>query len=155
MSSFVHLLDQRRLIGPGGSTVAGEIYFYYTGTTVKAPIYQDSGLTVPSDNPVSVAAGEIIPTLYLDDAITYRRVIEYSDGTTDQTDPLGNIFSEDQVGVPVGTVMDYSGAVAPEGFLFCYGQALSRTDYSELFDAIGTTYGSGDGSTTFNVPDFR
>lgn len=54
-----------------------------------------------------------------------------------------------------GTVKDFAGATAPLGYLLCYGQAISRTTYSALFTAIGTIYGSGDGSTTFNVPDAR
>lgn len=56
---------------------------------------------------------------------------------------------------PVGTIFDYAGATAPDGFLFCYGQALSRTTYKGLFDILGIVYGSGDGSTTFNLPDLR
>ncbi len=46
-------------------------------------------------------------------------------------------------------------ATASPGWLLCYGQAISRTDYDVLFAAIGTTWGAGDGTTTFNVPDFR
>ena len=46
-------------------------------------------------------------------------------------------------------------ASAPTGWLLCYGQAVSRTTYNMLFDALGTTYGVGDGSTTFNLPDMR
>lgn len=57
--------------------------------------------------------------------------------------------------VPVGTVCDYAGSAAPSGWLLCYGQAIDRTTYSALFTAISTTYGAGDGSTTFNVPDCR
>lgn len=57
--------------------------------------------------------------------------------------------------IPVGTVQGYAGATAPEGWLLCYGQAVSRTTYADLFTVIGTTYGSGDGSTTFNIPDRR
>lgn len=60
-----------------------------------------------------------------------------------------------QAGVPIGTVLDFAGASAPTGFLLCYGQAVSRSTYAELFSAIGTAYGAGDGSTTFNVPDAR
>lgn len=56
---------------------------------------------------------------------------------------------------PVGMVTPFAGASAPTGWLMCYGQAISRTDYADLFTVIGTTYGSGDGSTTFNVPDIR
>ena len=46
-------------------------------------------------------------------------------------------------------------ASAPSGFLECNGQAISRTTYSALFAIVGTTYGSGNGSTTFNVPDLK
>lgn len=49
--------------------------------------------------------------------------------------------------------MPFAGSVAPQGYLFCDGSAVSRTDYATLFAVIGTTYGAGDGSTTFNVPD--
>ncbi|MFW7381464.1 MAG: phage tail protein [Oligoflexus sp.] len=57
--------------------------------------------------------------------------------------------------VPAGTVVAFSGPTLPEGWLMCWGQEVSRSLYSELFDSIGTTYGSGDGSTTFNLPDLR
>lgn len=57
--------------------------------------------------------------------------------------------------VPTGTVNPYAGASAPSGWLLCYGQAVSRTTYAALFAILGTTYGSGDGSTTFNLPDLR
>ena len=56
--------------------------------------------------------------------------------------------------VPVGTVVPFSGNGAiPSGYLLCNGAAVSRTMYPDLFTAIGTTYGAGDGSTTFNLPD--
>lgn len=58
-------------------------------------------------------------------------------------------------GVPVGTILEDAGASTPTGFLPCNGSAVSRTTYSALFARIGTTYGTGDGSTTFNVPDRR
>jgi len=53
------------------------------------------------------------------------------------------------------TILFYLGSTAPTGWLLCDGSAVSRTTYEDLFDAIGTTYGSGDGSTTFNLPDLR
>ena len=65
------------------------------------------------------------------------------------------LVNPSQRSVPVGTVADYAGSTAPDGWLLCYGQAVSRTTYAALFSAISTTYGSGDGSTTFNVPDAR
>ena len=55
----------------------------------------------------------------------------------------------------IGKIIMFAGNTAPEGTLYCNGAAISRTTYSELFAAIGTTYGAGDGSTTFNVPDLR
>ena len=55
-------------------------------------------------------------------------------------------------GLPVGSVTDYTGAVAPSGWLLCQGQAVSRTTYARLFAVIGTSFGAGDGSTTFNLP---
>ena len=57
--------------------------------------------------------------------------------------------------LPVGSIMPYPKATAPENWLICDGSAISRTDYSELFNAIGTTFGEGDGSTTFNLPNIK
>lgn len=53
-----------------------------------------------------------------------------------------------------GTILDFAGSTAPNGWLLCYGQSLLRTDYPTLFDKIGTTYGAVDG-THFNLPDCR
>ena len=58
-------------------------------------------------------------------------------------------------GVPSGSVMPYAGSSAPTDWLLCSGAAVSRTTYAALFAVVGTTYGSGDGSTTFNLPDLR
>lgn len=59
------------------------------------------------------------------------------------------------VAMPTGAVVPFGGSSAPTGFLLCYGQAISRTTYATLFGVINTTYGTGDGSTTFNLPDLR
>lgn len=56
---------------------------------------------------------------------------------------------------PLGTINAFGGNTAPDGWLMCQGQAVSRTTYADLFAVIGTAFGSGDGSSTFNVPDFR
>ena len=56
---------------------------------------------------------------------------------------------------PIGVVKAYAGSTTPAHYLPCDGSAVSRVTYSELYDVIGTTYGAGDGSTTFNVPDYR
>ena len=57
--------------------------------------------------------------------------------------------------VPPGSLLMFAGGSAPTGYLFCDGSAVSRTTYDVLFTAIGTTWGVGDGTTTFNLPDLR
>ena len=56
-------------------------------------------------------------------------------------------------GVPVGVVQAFAGSTTPEGWLLCDGSAVSRTEFADLFAVIGDTYGAGDGSTTFNLPN--
>ncbi len=56
---------------------------------------------------------------------------------------------------PTGSLIDFGGTSAPAGFLLCDGSAVSRATYDDLFDVIGTTWGVGNGTTTFNIPDFR
>lgn len=56
---------------------------------------------------------------------------------------------------PAGTILIFAGANAPDGYLLCQGQEVSRSTYSDLFNVIQTLYGAGDGSTTFNIPDLR
>lgn len=56
---------------------------------------------------------------------------------------------------PIGAMLPYGGDTAPPNWLLCYGQAISRATYATLFGIFGTKYGAGDGSTTFNLPDWR
>lgn len=81
-----------------------------------------------------------------------NRVTNVADGVND-TD-AANVGQVGAV-VPIGTVLPFAGSTAPTGWLFCYGQAVSRTTYASLFSAIGTVYGAGDSTTTFNLPDLR
>jgi microcystin-dependent protein len=57
--------------------------------------------------------------------------------------------------VPTGTVVAFANTTAPTGFLKCNGATISRTTYADLFAAIGTVFGAGNGSTTFTIPDLR
>ncbi|WP_196603423.1 phage tail protein [Pectinatus haikarae] len=57
--------------------------------------------------------------------------------------------------VPIGVINQFAGAAAPVGYLLCQGQAVSRSTYADLYAVIGTTYGTGDGSTTFNLPNLQ
>jgi len=82
---------------------------------------------------------------------TYTRV---TDGTT--WTPWTRIVTTDNMSyVPLGTVLAFATKTASSGWLECNGSAISRTTYAGLFAIIGTTYGAGDGTTTFNIPDLR
>ena len=65
------------------------------------------------------------------------------------------LFINPSTAFPTGTIMMYGGSTSPTAWNLCDGSAISRTTYANLFAIIGTTYGTGDGSTTFNVPDMR
>lgn len=71
------------------------------------------------------------------------------------TDSSGNLSFATPDSVPTGCVFCRAAASVPAGYLECNGAAVSRTTYSALFAVIGTTYGSGNGSSTFNLPDLR
>lgn len=74
---------------------------------------------------------------------------------TDQAFYLHGFFINPYT-IPIGASVDFWGATAPNSsFVLAYGQAISRTTYATLFSLLGTIYGTGDGSTTFNVPDVR
>ena len=73
-----------------------------------------------------------------------------------QSDGSGNLsFTALPQAVPTGSVHMMATTTAPSGYLECDGTAVSRTTYADLFSTIGTTWGEGDGSSTFNVPDLR
>lgn len=83
-----------------------------------------------------------------------------ADNSYSATNPTSTTLDQDitvaaEVGpmVPVGMVLPYAGSGDPIGYLCCDGRAVSRTTYAALFAVIGTTYGSGNGSTTFNIPN--
>ena len=67
----------------------------------------------------------------------------------------GSAWGEIANGVPAGSIFTFASTTVPSGYLECNGAAVSRSTYASLFSAIGTTHGSGDGSSTFNLPDLR
>lgn len=100
---------------------------------------QGSSLPVSNVNAVYVINGDL---WYNNDA-----------GTPVQVTSGSSIASSSSPIVPAGIISPWGGASAPSGYLLCDGTAVSRTTFSDLFAAIGTTYGVGDGSTTFNTPN--
>lgn len=96
-------------------------------------------------------------TFYTPTTLTTSSTLIDTTGVTDKR----NLFYSSSSGkfiatvqaIPVGIVRMYSSGTAPSNYLICNGQAVSRTTYSALFTVVGTKYGSGDGSTTFNLPN--
>lgn len=81
-----------------------------------------------------------------------------ADGSSGQvlsTNGSGSLSWSSASGNPTGTILMYGASSAPSGYLSCDGSAVSRTTYAALFAIVGTTYGSGDGSTTFNLPNLN
>lgn len=68
---------------------------------------------------------------------------------------IGAINTLIEAVTPTGCILPFGGSTAPSGYLLCDGTEVSRTTYAELFAVIGTNFGTGDGSTTFNLPDMR
>ena len=86
-------------------------------------------------------------------AVTYPK----TDGSANQvlkTDGSGALGWASVSSTPTGAITMFAAATPPSGWLTCDGSAVSRSTYSDLFSTIGTTYGAGDGSSTFNLPDF-
>jgi microcystin-dependent protein len=96
---------------------------------------------------VAVADNEVTTAKILDGAITTAKV---ADGAITQAKLNGSV-----VLVPAGAVMPFAMNSAPTGWLAADGSNVNRTTYAALFSAISTTYGAGDGSTTFALPDLR
>lgn len=75
--------------------------------------------------------------------------------TADDIAALLDVANKIQAAFPPGMIIAFGGGSAPTGWLLCDGSAVSRTTYSRLYTVIGSSWGSGDGSSTFNVPDLR
>lgn len=142
---------------------------FYVDVVTSQPTYAPN-LQIPASGLVIVVKGaaDWVPTLFYLNPIVkgYTSYIgqytTYNDYGFSGWKPMvlsvnaikpninGNV---DITGVPTGTILPFAGGTIPSGFLACNGAAVSRTTYAALYSAIGTTYGAGDGSTTFNLPN--
>ena len=105
---------------------------------------------------LQVALSDLITYLTSNLAVTSAMITDGTIATADIAD--GAITAAKMASsavTPAGIISPYAGTTAPTGWLMCYGQLVSRTIESDLFAAISDIYGTGDGSTTFNVPDLR
>lgn len=97
------------------------------------------------------STGEALPAGTLIEGTPYQALYSNSDSEFILLGFYGNPYN-----VPIASGMDWWGTTVPNSnFVFPYGQAISRTTYATCFDRMGTTYGVGDGTTTFNLPDVR
>jgi microcystin-dependent protein len=155
---LVPWLRARFLDANGAPLAAGKLYSYAAGTTTPLSVYIDQALTTPATNPVILDAnGET--SIFQPDATNYKFVLKTSADVTQWT--IDNVqvpsvaVAPAAQAVPTGAILPYGAASAPSGFLLCDGSAVSRATYAALFAVLSTTFGAGDGSTTFNVPDLR
>jgi len=117
--------------------------------TSAADTTDNSTLTVLGSGKLKVADTGITSTQLATDSVITAKI---QDGAVTSAKLDASAVS---VLMPSSTILPYAATVAPTGYLLCDGAAISRTTYSTLFGLVGTTYGVGDGSSTFNIPDLR
>ena len=144
-------------------------FTYLSATSFSTPGDQTALFTPGERVEATVAAGTVYGTVQTSSAsgspLTTTVTVTWDSGQLDSglsAIATGIITASQHVSLPYGSlglftgeVRMYAGASAPTGWLVCNGSAVSRTTYAALFNVIGTTFGAGDGSTTFNVPDMR
>jgi len=113
---------------------------YYSAEGARSIVLKANGTTLFTINTTNATA--TIPIILPADPTTALQA-----STKQYVDTL--------TGAPAGIIMAFAGSTAPTGFLACDGSAVLRATYATLFAAIGTTWGAGNGTTTFNVPDLR
>jgi len=165
----------------GGATPAAITGTTLTGSTsLTSPLIQteaisfsdgDAAMTIADGGIVTLSVAPVLPANALAyaafPALTQGSIITGNASSVASAVALGasgTVLSSNGTdvswaaaggGVPAGSVIYTAANTAPTGFLKANGAAVSRTTYSDLFTAIGTTFGTGDGSSTFNVPDLR
>lgn len=165
---------QGRLTGNGGKSIpAGtygmkfELFSSAIGSTALASwtflaVYVDSNGTFRVDLD-GTASGKNIGSIISMNKDVYLEISIQSSGGLETLKPRAKIgasaraqhsyFAEN--GAPVGAILPFGGTIVPEGWLLCNGLTYDRKKYATLFSIIGSSYGSGDGTTTFHVPDLR
>lgn len=147
------------LLGNDGRPLAnGTLESYAAGTAEKLPTFADAALTVENDNPLAIDGyGRV--SVFVAAGVPYKLILKSASGALIATRdgllvPAFAAPPEAEV-MPAGTIAEFGGNVLPAGWVWADGAAYPRADpiYAALFAAIGTTFGAGNGSTTFNVPN--
>lgn len=149
----------------GNQTIAGTKTFS-SSPIAPTPTSGDSSTKVATTAFVSDAIGDLSSNAvktYGDQTISGIKTFNSSpilptpspEDNTQKGATTAFVKNNIQFAMPTGAILPFAGTSAPTGFLMCDGTAVSRSTYSALFSVIGTAFGSGDGSTTFNLPDYR
>lgn len=148
------------------------VLYFCTGGNITLTL---PSVAISNGDKIKIATGS---TIGIGSTVTISGAVEDANGTADTELIIDTPFSSVELiynstaqlwkvcspiskgvqvasSVPVGSIVSYAVNVEPPGFLICDGRAVSRTQYNALFSVLGTIYGAGDGSTTFNIPDFR
>jgi microcystin-dependent protein len=145
-------IDQNNDLFTGHDGAISDIHGVGAGSevvgTIKAQTLTNKTLTSPTITSPTVTGTATLPSTTSIGNVSSTE-ISYVDGVTSP------IQTQIDTNTPVGMISIHAGATAPTGWLLCQGQAVSRTTYSGLFGVVSTTYGSGDGSTTFNLPNLK
>lgn len=140
--------------------VGGKLYFFETGTSTPQDTFADVTLSTPNENPVVALDDGRWPSIWLITTNAYKVVLtDANDVQIWEADPVGPASggATQNVDGIIGEVRAFAGLAGsiPAKWALCYGQAVSRTTYADLFAVLGTSWGAGDGSSTFNLPDLR
>ena len=133
---------------------------FVTSGTARVSV-SDAGLDVVNGLPIRLqdSSGSPFVSLKSPSSLSGNIALTLPSAITNggflQTDSSGNLSFQIVNGVPSGAVFCVAVASVPTGYLECNGAAVSRTTYAALFAFIGTSYGAGNGSSTFNLPDLR
>jgi microcystin-dependent protein len=149
-----------RILTANGVVGAGYlIYTYVTNSVTPKATYSDGQLLSLNTNPIVadangrfrcfIAQGQSVKLVIHDASDVLVESYDY------QNPMIADPAASSVTAVPAGGILAYGAAAAPSGFLLCDGSAVSRATYAALFAIIGTTFGAGDGSSTFNLPDMR
>ena len=164
-STYVHIYtdytnNYKRYYKEGESKT---VYYYTPGSESSSPaintnIYSDEACTVSVGTITTRGCTRVYSNITLDtNGTTAKALLSFNPATSSNDTQIATTkFVHDilDIATPVGMIAPYGGTTAPTGWLMCNGQAVSRTTYSALYGKIGTAYGAGDGSTTFNLPNY-
>jgi hypothetical protein len=143
-------------VGAGGIPPFGEDFNGLLNQVTAWTRWVSAGVTVTFDSAFSTAVGGYpIGAVLASATVAGKLWISLQDNNTANPDAGGSTWRDASGWDPGDIKTRAANTAVPQGWAYCNGQALNRTTDAVLFGVIGTTYGAGDGTTTFNVPDYR